>query len=59
MGIKRILKNGAKKSKFLSFLFDNIHLLFVEWRRLNVKIHDEELNNKVAIPENICYDDLR
>lgn len=59
MRIKHLLKRMIQKSGILLFLYQNIYINYLEWKRRNVKIIDSGKNNIVQIPKHTFCSDLR
>lgn len=59
MKVKHYLKKQISRSKWLLFLYQNVYIRFLEWKRFNVSITDFGNNNIVEIPKRTFCPDLR
>lgn len=59
MNFKRLLKNQAMKVRFFSYLYWNVYVKYLEWKRFNVSIYDLGKNNIVELPKNTFSSDFR
>lgn len=59
MNFKRLLKNQAMKVRVFSYLYRNVYVKYLEWKRFNVSIYDLGKNNIVELPKNTFSSDFR
>lgn len=59
MKIKRLLKKCVSKSRLFAFLYNEIYLRYLRWKRCNVNIVDVGENNITEIPKDTVCDNLQ
>lgn len=59
MGFKSSLKRIVLKVRVLNYIYNNIYLKYIQWKRFNVHITDAGTNNIVTIPKTTYASDFR